>query len=172
MASKISVLNTIDNVIEYARPLLDKYEVYLYIEYRDSGKVWYTLLENNVKEIDINESYSCFFLSTKLIDVSHKISFYSDEIYGYTIEGTGGRQDGDNIEQTALRMISKTPEKNIKSFFNALLNMLKKDTDYEKGVYSGAGTFYKDIFYLKSMAQSKIFWFDFKRKDKPIQITG
>lgn len=170
MASKISILNTLTNTVEHIIPLLTKYGIYLYIEYRDAGKASYVLYNQDETEIRISENYYCFFLSTILVDTSKEVSFYSEELFGHTIEGTGGRENGNDIELTTLRMISKTPEKEIKSFFNAVLNVLKKDTNYEKGVYSGSGTFYKDIFYVKSMVENKVFWFDFKRKDKAIKI--
>lgn len=126
MASKISILNTLINNIEYIMPLLTKYNIYLYIEYRDSGKATYVLYDQDVSKIKISGNYNCFFLSGILVDTSKEVSFYNEDLCVHTIEGTGGRESGNDIELTTLRMISKTPEKEIKSFFYCNLKYVEK----------------------------------------------
>lgn len=170
MASLINVIVPFDVFVDRVKDLMEKYQVHLYLEKRDAAfQAGYVKLDVFADQLDMD--YSQFFFSAQEVTLNDDTNFYADDVFDYCIEGKGGRQTDTDVELLALRLISKNPMPTIKSFFNAVHNRLKKDKDFDAGIYSGSGVaFYKNILYLKSAAQDKVMWFDFKRKDKPITL--
>lgn len=170
MASLINVIVPFDVFVDRVKDLVEKYQVHLYLEKRDAAlRASYVKLDIFAEQLDTD--YSQFFFSAQEVTLNDHTSFYADGVFDHCIEGKGGRQTDTDVELLALRLISKNPTPAIKSFFNAVHNRLKKDVDFGAGIYSGSGVaFYKNILYLKSAANNKTMWFDFKRKDKPITL--
>ncbi|MGO4292132.1 hypothetical protein [Chitinophaga sp. RAB17] len=169
MGSYINVMMPLSGLIVYLKDLIEKYGIVVYLEKRDAAmKPGHVRLQLSGGEL--NDGYSQFFFSSREIPLDEGTSFYADSVFDYCVEGSGGRETEDDIELIKLRIISKHPDKAIQSFFAAVYRKLKKDEDMGMGVYAGAGSFYKNIFYLKSLVGEKNMWFDFKRKDNPISI--
>lgn len=170
MASLINVIVPFDVFVDRVKDLMEKYQVHLYLEKRDTAlRASYTKLNVFTDQLDTNHSQ--FFISAQEVLLNDHTSFYADGVFDYCIEGKGGRQTNTDLELLALRLISKNPTPAIKSFFNAVHNRLKKDKDFGAGIYAASGVaFYKNILYLKSAAHDKVMWFDFDRKNKPITL--
>ena len=86
----------------------------------------------------------------------------------HAIEVLGGRSTPNELENLSLRIISKTPDKNIKNFVNKLQQYLEKSDNYDVGV--GRGGLYSKTFYNRSEILGKTLWFDFDRKFQPLLI--
>lgn len=174
MGSRINVIMPLGTLMEIIHDLAEKYGIQIYVERRDEALARnYVALKGDVSamKLAINEGYRQFFFSAIEVPLNEKTSFYADGIFDYCIEGKGGHEMGDDIEMITLRIISKNPDKTIQSFFGAVNNRLKKAGDVGVGVYTGAGSFYKNIFYLKSLVGKKEMWFDFERKNTPITVA-
>jgi len=173
MAAEIRVFMTLNELVDYVQPLYEKYSIHCYAErLGDDKKVFTSKIElSDLSRLKGDQGYVNFFFSSSEIDLKASKNLYDDAVYMYAIEGTGGREEGKELELIKLRILAKAPEKNIKSFHTAIQNKLKKDEAFGSGVYSGAKAFYKDIFYLKTDAQKRVLWFDFKRKKEPVTIA-
>ena len=141
MAIYFNTIIPIKIFLEIAEEVMQKYDVKLYVEKNSANecmmKRYY--VKNNISESDFfDEEYSCFFFSTKDVDLTEKemilesgkvicnnwFSFYDEMLF--SIEGTGGRENNNDIEMIKLRQIAKEPDKQIKAFYNMLQMRLRK----------------------------------------------
>lgn len=127
-------------------------------------------IENPEKEI--NEHYHAFYLTSETFVENVHESFFDDNFCVHAIEVLGGRSDAGNIENLSLRIISKTPDKTVKSFMDKLSKHLKNNEEYGMGVEPVTSAFHKKVFYHKNAIKGKTLWSDFKRKVVPTRVSG
>jgi hypothetical protein len=155
----------------YIEEILVKNEAFFYVKRKSNSSFDNVLVtKNNLKSIvtDYQTQYSNFFISSEYLDINQqKFSFYDNNLINYLMEGVGGRESQKQVEIIKLRILSKTPEKQIKSTFSLIKNKLNKDFLIGKGLYTPT-TFYKDYFYLKSCIGHKEISFDFFNNKLPI----
>ena len=138
MSIYFNTIIPISTFLEMAERVMIKYNVNLYVEKQSiNGERKRRYYETkHITENDFaDKDYSCFFFSTKIIDLTDKeiilesekviynnwFSFYDE----FSIEGTGGRENKNNIENIHLRQIYKEPDKQIKKFYNELQISIK-----------------------------------------------
>ncbi|MEN7551519.1 hypothetical protein AAG747_26615 [Rapidithrix thailandica] len=143
----------------------------IFIEYRNDEKECYYKKVNpsHYQAPDFNHTgYQGFFIISKEAKFDGSRSPYDDEMYSYTIEIKGGRETGQEIEKIKCRQIAKQPEITLQKAYRKLQHCIKKDPNFEKGVYWGKH-FYKNIYYDRRI--DKIIWGDFDHKEHQIQIN-
>lgn len=165
MATYFNIVISVKDLIEKSFELIKKYEIYIYTEQIDKMKRWYE--EIDTVSLDLKsfskESYSNFFLTTEKRDISNSmilfvdeepkfiqknwISFYDDELFPYTIEVNGGRENENSIEILKFRILAKHPNDKISKFYSALQRQLKKDPELKSGLKIG-NHFDKKLFYF------------------------
>lgn len=167
--SYINVVIPLTEFYPYIQKELQKYKIEMAMEYFDADhKIQMTVITEDNFADRLSEYYhknlNFFFL-----DASQSIS--RNQIYKeasiYVIVGAGGRETPECYELTSLRMLSKTPDKNIKSFFNALKRKLNKDENFGKGV-QGRSQFHDQHFYLKSLVGKKMIKSDLYNEKAPL----
>ena len=173
MAKYIDIVCSIEYFINYIHDLLSKYGISVYIEkYETNSNLYYIKLDDwsNLSN-HINSEYEKFYFSSLNIDLdkNQKINFYQTGIYEYSIEGTGGRDNAEEIEQLRIRLIAKNPDKIINLFFNSIQRKLKKDSNIGKGFWVST-SYYKKRYYSKESINGRTAWLDFKRKNFSIKI--
>ncbi|MCL5247598.1 hypothetical protein M4I21_17390 [Cellulophaga sp. 20_2_10] len=163
----INVVMSLKDFISYTEELISKNQAYLYIEEWSNDEFKNNKNVQIADDIDNNRlKYLNFFICTKEINDRSK-DFYDESINQFTIEGIGGRETKDALERIALRVISKTPDKNVKKLFNAIKNKLKKDEDIGVGV-KGGSAMHKNYFYQKYKVGKKTFITDLHNDKAPI----
>ena len=168
------------NLINIVTSLEDLYEVVS----RAIAPVYFYICKRNINDIEVIEisslstlleeidsTYSTFYLTSRALVIKKKSDFYSDENVDYVIEGLGGRIDKENVENISLRIISTTPEKDIKRILTKVAIILKDSKTYGVGVGPGSSSFYKKVFYNKTIVKDRTAWFDFERRNVPIEIN-
>ncbi|MCX5466158.1 hypothetical protein [Acinetobacter nematophilus] len=170
--SYIYVITPLMQFYHYIQPELEKYKIEVLMEYFDANH-----------QIQIN-AITAENLQTQLLKYGHrnlgfyfldkaqkinKSQIYNDEYCIYAIEGKGGRETEDNLEKITLRMISKTPDKNIKGFFNAIKRKLNHDENFAQGI-QGDSRLHQQHYYLKSYVGKKVFKSDFYNDKAPALI--
>jgi hypothetical protein len=170
MATHLNIIMPLKEFLHYTHDLQTKYGIFLYFEKRDKDKTRYVNAITDFSNMDaeIDERYRAFFLSAHPVPAN--TSFYDAGIFHHCIEGIGGRTMNKDVEKITLRVISKTPNATIKKFFASIMNKLRKDPTFNKGVYSSAGELYKTTFYPKSIINQYTAWLDFERKTSPIKF--
>ena len=107
----------------YIQHELKKYQIEMAIEYFDSDhKIQMKIATPDNLQEQLSQ-YDHPNLGFYFLDQAQNISkdkIYKDEYCIYAIAGEGGRETEDTLEKISLRIISKTPDKNIKSFFSAI----------------------------------------------------
>lgn len=100
--------------------------MHFYLEKR-TGDQWKIIKIGTEAELleNIDDHYRSFFISSEIFDESRFENFYDDEFFAHAIEGLGGRYNKDELEMLSLRIISKTPDKKVKSFIDGLVKSLK-----------------------------------------------
>lgn len=173
MATRINVITTIDNLLQVIKPLLIKYEIDVYVDNFEKEKGLYHTPYNEEQLIGNNETYHKVFFLSKKVDLNDIESFYDDDVCVFCLECAGGRYTETEIEIIELRIVSKTPDKKIKSFSSALHNFLKKDNNFGTGVLPLTNSRNKNTLYHKGDVQHRIIWRDFQRKAfyEPIKIA-
>jgi hypothetical protein len=163
------IITSVIDFYQDIQPILIKKEAFFYIE---SPLHSYT----EIKDIEtitrlFTDDYRQFFISSEPFNEHQHKNFYTDDFFDFVMCGTGGRCNESEIEAICLRVISKNPDKKIKTIYNAIANYLKKNNDYGTGVEPMSSSFYKNTFYKKSIIKNKTLWFDFQRKTQPIIIA-
>lgn len=162
----IHVVMSLQDFIPFISDILEKNNGVLYIEKGRNPNTMQSVSMDNYKDMvlpDRGKNLN-FFISSKQLKSS--ADFYDDEKCKSIIEGVGGRMRNDSIEAIALRMISKTPEKEITKIFNAIKNKLKKDEKIGMGV-QGNAALYRNYFYQKEYVGVKTFKTDFHNDKAP-----
>lgn len=176
MAVYFNIIIPFEKFISELKDIIDKNAVKLYVEYLNEKRgFYYELIDHKTENITFftDKDYCGFFFSSKLIELKDgnlvleksskkdKISFYDDALFNYCIEGKGGREDQENLEIIKLRIISKTPDKQITKFYKALQTVLKKLEGVDKSLVIGSHLDNK-VFYYKT---DKNMLSDFSKKE-------
>jgi hypothetical protein len=173
MANYIHVFNSIVDFYRDLKPLIDKLEMYFYIEKIAESRRIVNLVES-IDQITklIDKNYKGFYITSEAIDKEKDQNFFDDDFFSHVIEGIGGRFNETEVEKIGLRIVSKTPDEKVKVFQKSVKKYLKSSDDYGVGIGPVAGSFYKKIFYKKRIIFGKTMWFDFARKVHPVLIDG
>lgn len=141
MAVYFNIMIPFKKFISELKEIIDKNSVNLYVEYLNEKRgFYYEIIDHKSEDLTFfsDKEYHGFFFSSKAVQIKDgnlvlgksskkdPISFYDDELFHFCIEGKGGREDQDNLEIIKLRIISKTPDKQIAKFYNALQRFFKK----------------------------------------------
>ena len=168
--SYINIIMPLSEFYPYIQHEIEKYQIEMAIEYFDSDhKIQMKIatpdnLQEQLSQYD-HPNLGFYFLDQAQYISKDKI--YKDEYCIYAIAGKGGRETEDTLEKISLRIISKTPDKNIKSFFNAIKRKLNNDENFGKGVQGGS-RFHDQHFYLKSWVGHKVFKSDLYNEKSPL----
>ncbi|KAF1021258.1 MAG: hypothetical protein GAK29_03430 [Acinetobacter bereziniae] len=170
--SYIYVITPLTHFYRYIRPELEKYNIEMMMEYFDSNQqiqikaITTKNLQTQLLEYD-HRNLGFYFLDKAQKINKHQI--YDDEYCIYAIEGRGGRETEKALEKITLRVISKTPDKNIKRFFNAIKRKLNLDENFAQGIQGGS-RLHQQHYYLKSYVGEKVFKSDFYNDKAPALI--
>ena len=168
----INVVMSLMDFVPYVNAIIEKNNGHLYVEKRNGRDSFYNIkvdIFNYTQMVEVNREKNLnFFISSKELDALN-INFYDDSICQCIIEGVGGRETDESIERIALRIISKTPEKEIVKIFNAIKHKLKNDKTIGVGV-EGGGSLHKNYFYQKKYVGKKVFKTDINNDISPIII--
>ncbi len=169
MASLINIIIPLEFFFDEFNSLINKSAMHVYIKTRAGKRV--TLKKVNRREdlfLNAGERYSSAYITSVEFLKERDGDIFDDEFCVHAIEMRGGRSTPDELENLSLRVISKTPDKNIKSFVNKLQQHLKKSDNYGVGV--GDGWLYRRTFYHRSEILGKTLWFDSDRKFQPLLV--
>lgn len=171
MASLINIINALEPFFEEISSLLKDNGIHAYLKRREKNDLTITAITaTQPLSAVMDEHYDSLYLTVEKYEPEKYSSFYDDNFFHYAIEVLGGRSTAPELENISLRIISKTPDPRIKSFFNKLDRYLKKSSDYGMGVGPGTSSFHKRVFYKKDAVKNRMLWFDFKRKIQPIIV--
>jgi hypothetical protein len=165
MPNLINIFVPIETLLSDIRSLIQDNGMRLYME--TIKEETSTIVEiEKIENLDekINEHYHAFYFTSEIFMENVHESFFDDDFCVHAIEVLGGRSDAANIENLSLRIISKTPDKTVKSFMDKLNKHLKNKEEYGMGVEPVTSEFHRKVFYHKNAIKSKTLWFDFKRK--------
>lgn len=163
--SYINVVMSLKDFVPYIGEIIEKKNAYLYVEKKIGNPPVEVTAANALEVItDNREKNLNFFISSKKYS---KAGFYDDDFCVHVIEGIGGRSTSHSIERIALRLIAKTPDKDISGVFNAIRNQLKKDEEIGMGV-EGNSSLHKNFYYQKKYAGNKNFLTDFHNEKAPV----
>nr|WP_295866003.1 hypothetical protein [uncultured Chitinophaga sp.] len=171
--SYINVVMSLREFLPYVADILQKNGGDFFVEKRDNSG---TILVEKVAvetghisgEDNRGKNLDFFILSNPAYNLTQH-SPYDDETAPFVIVGQGGRETADSIERIALRVLSKTPDKNTTRIFNAIKNKLKKDETIGIGV-EGGSKLHDNYFYQKKYVGVKTMKTDFYN-DKAAGIT-
>ncbi len=167
--SYLNIVMPLKDFLIYIKEIVVQQGAYIYLEQKtDKETITSIKLDlDNIEQIPANRAqYLKFFISNKEL-LKKNDSFYEDENDSYAIEGSGGRQDQEHVERIALRIISKTPDKEIANLFKNIKNKLKKDPEIGMGV-SGNAALHKNYFYQKALVGKLVFKTDFYNEQAPL----
>ncbi|MCU4417758.1 hypothetical protein KTI96_03290 [Acinetobacter bereziniae] len=170
--SYIYVITSLTQFYRYIQPELEKYNIEMMMEYFDSNQqiqikvITTESLKTQLLEYD-HQNLGFYFLDKEQKINKHQI--YDDEYCIYAIEGQGGRETENALEKITLRVISKTPDKNIKRFFSAIKRKLNQDENFAQGIQGGS-RLHQQHYYLKSYVGEKVFKSDFYNDKAPALI--
>ena len=171
MASLINIIIPLETFFDEFNSLINKSAMHVYIKTIAGQRV--TLKKVNRREdflLKAGERYYSAYITSVEFLKERDGDIFDEEFCVHAIELRGGRSTPDEVENLSIRVISKTPDKNIKSFVNKLQQHLKKSGEYGVGV--GIGWLYSRTFYNRSEIAGKTLWFDFERKSKPLLIDA
>jgi hypothetical protein len=168
MSFYLDVIISYTDLILYMQDLIEKYNIQVYIQKWNKKDLLY-YEEVPAREIDLrlinDKEFKALFLSSKKIPLKKGINLYDAKFARHTIEVVGGRETKNELEMISFRILSKTPERNIKLFYTNLQKSISEDKDFVKGIKWGEHS-YPKIFYHKE-AVHKTVWKDFSKKDAP-----
>jgi hypothetical protein len=162
--AQLNIIISVDSLFSMIIPVMEKRSVSFYMELINSKNEWTVIKIDRENSIQIAEMindkyqnfrYMTFFLSSLDLDLSKKVSFYSDKVFPYAIEGKGGRETETEVETVELRVIAKQPDKTIKAFYNDLKKHFKNHPEVGIGILPYATSIHKNTFYLKSFVGNK-----------------
>jgi len=171
MASLINIIIPLQTFFDEFELLINKSAMHVYIEKRVGKRV--VLKSVHQKEdliLKAGERFSAAYITSVEFPKGRDRSIFDDDFCVHAIVVLGGRSTPDELENLSLRVISKTPDKNIKSFVSKLHQHLKKSNQYGVGV--GSGSLYSNTFYHVEEIVGKTLWFDFERKSNPLVIDA
>lgn len=172
MSSLINTLIPVEDFFSEIHDLIKSGGIHFYInKIAGSQKTIIKIQSPESLSPAIDDHYHAIYITSEAFEESKHKSFFDDDFCIHAIEVLGGRSTPTELENLSLRIISKTPDKKIKSFFSKLDKYLKENNEYGMGVGPGTSSFYKKIFYKKEAIKGKTLWFDFERKAVPITIT-
>ncbi|SKA46139.1 hypothetical protein SAMN04488128_107193 [Chitinophaga eiseniae] len=162
--SYINVVMSLKEFLPYVADILQKNEGDFFIEKRNgSGTILVEKVAVQAGSIDMEDNrgknLDFFILSDPAYNLTQHRP-YDDETAPFVIVGQGGRETADSIERIALRVLSKTPDKNTARIFNAIKNKLKKDDTIGRGI-EGGSRFHDSYFYEKKYVGVKTMKTDF-----------
>ncbi|GEM_PF-1041398 len=166
MATYFNIIIPIKKLLADLEQILITHSINVYVEKFNEAKGFYyeqiAINYSNLAFVQDKDYRGFFFTSLHLsikkgqLSFDNKktkqdddVSFYDDELFNYCIEGKGGREDSEFIESIKLRIISKTPDKQIDKFYKALQALFKKSTDINKGLHLGQH-FDNKLYYFKT----------------------
>lgn len=138
MTSLLNIIIHLEIFFDEFNNLITKSSMHVYIETRAGKRI--TLKKVSGREdflLKVGECYSSAYITSVEFLKERDGDIFDDEFCVHAIEMLGGRSTPDELENLSLRVISKTPDKNIKSFVNKLQQHLKKSGNYGVGVGSG-----------------------------------
>lgn len=167
--SYLNIVMPLKDFLIYIKEIVAQQAAHLYLEQK-SAKDAITTVKLDLNKLDQQvpanrEKYLNFFIATKVL--GKQDSFYDEKNDSYAIEGSGGRQDQEAVERIALRIISKTPEKEIANLFKTIKSKLKKDPGIGMGV-AGNSALHKNYFYDKQLVGKQVFKTDFHNDKAPL----
>jgi len=169
--SYLNIVMPLKDFLIYIKEIVAQQDAHIYLEQKSSAKHAITTVKLDLNKIDQQVSdnraqHLKFFISTKEL-LEKNDSFYEDENDTYAIEGNGGRQDQEAVERIALRIISKTPDKEITHLFKSIKNKLKKDPEIGMGV-AGNSSLHKNYFYQEKLVGKYVFKTDLYNDKAPL----
>jgi disulfide oxidoreductase YuzD len=168
MSYYLDVIISYSDLILYMQDLMEKYNIQVYVQ-KWNNKDFTYYEEVPAGEIDLklinDKEFRLLILSSKKIPLKKGINLYDTKFSKHAIEVRGGRETRDELEMISFRILSKTPERNIKLFYTNLQKSISEDKDFVQGIKWGEH-FYPKIFYHKE-AVHKTVWKDFSKKDAP-----
>lgn len=168
--SCINIVMPLKDFIAYIKEIIVQHDAHIYLEQKTGAKDDITIIKLNVNKMDQQipdnrAQHLNFFIATKAL--GKQDSVYDDENDSYAIEGSGGRQDNAAVERIALRIISKTPQKDIAHLFKSIKNKLKKDPEIGMGI-AGDSALHKNYFYQRELVGKQVFKTDFYNDKAPL----
>jgi len=171
MASLINIIIPLETFIDEFNMLINDLAMYVYIEKRVGKSLILKRVDQKEDlKLKAGERFCAAYITSVEFKKDRDQSIYHDDFCVHAIEMLGGRSTPEELENLSLRVISKTPDKNIKGFLGKLQQHLKKSDQYGVGV--GNGGLYSKTFYNRAAIVGKILWFDFERKSKPLSIDA
>ena len=165
MPNLINIFVPVKTLLGDIRTLIKEGGMRLYME-TIKGETSTIVEIEKIENLDkkINERYHAFYFSSEAFSENVHESFYDDDFCVHAIEVLGGRSEAGAVENLSLRIISKTPDKAVKSFIDKISKYLKNNGEYGMGVEPVTSAFHSKVFYHKNAIKGKTLWFDFKRK--------
>lgn len=159
--SYINVVMSLKEFLPYVADILAKNGGDCFIEKRNGeGRILVEKVSEHFNgEDNRGKNLGFFILSDPRYNLTQHRA-YDDETAPFVIAGEGGRETAGSIERIALRILSKTPDKNTTRIFSAIKNKLKKDDTMGMGV-AGGSRFHDSYFYQKKYVGTKIMKTDF-----------
>ncbi|RBQ06693.1 hypothetical protein [Pedobacter miscanthi] len=170
-ASLINIIIPLEIFFDEFNSLINELAMHVYIETKAGKRI--ALKKVSRREdflLKAGERYSLAYITSVEFLEERDGDIFEDEFCVHAIEMRGGKSTPDELENLSLRVISKTPDKNIKSFVNKLQQHLKKSDNYGVGV--GSGGLYSKTFYNREQIVGKTLWFDFELKSNPLVIDA
>ncbi|PSK89095.1 hypothetical protein [Taibaiella chishuiensis] len=172
MASLINILIPVATFYSNIEHLVNGSGMHWYIETLEDEEHTIVKIENTQHLLQhLDARYHTLYLTSEVFDVALQDSFYDDDYCIHAIEVQGGRTTGTELENLGLRIISKTPDKQVRSFFNKLGRHLKNDAAYGIGLEPSSSPLYRNAYYCRESIKGKKLWFDFKRKITPLTVA-
>ncbi|WP_316846933.1 hypothetical protein [Pedobacter psychrodurus] len=163
MASLINVFIPLEIFLKEFDSLLASSGMHVYVEKKVGKKsVLQNFKQGEALPTSATKGHPEVYITSEAFDPEKYASIYDDGFCIHAIVLLGGRSTPGELENLSLRVISKTPDKVIKYFFNKLNKYLKGSGDYGIGV--GEGMLYSKTFYHLKEVKGKTLWFDFDRK--------
>ncbi|UYQ95667.1 hypothetical protein MKQ68_11190 [Chitinophaga horti] len=171
MPNLINIYVPVETFLRDIHPLIQNSGMRLYMETLQQ-ETWniVEIKNHDALENEINEHYYALYFSSEPFVKKQHGSFFDETFCIHAIELRGGRSDAAAIENLSLRIISKTPDKGVKSFMNKLSKHLKDNQAYGMGVEPATSTYHSKVFYHKQAIKGKTLWVDFKRKVVPTTV--
>ncbi len=171
MASLINIIIPLETFFNEFKELINRSAMHVYIEKRIGKRIVLRRVERREDlMLKAGEQFSAAYITSREFQEERDISIYEDDFCVHAIELRGGRSTPDELENLGLRVISKTPDNEIKRLVSKLQQHLKKSDNYGQGV--GSGGLYSKTFYNRAEIVGKTLWFDFERKSKPLSIDS
>lgn len=173
MASTIKVFDSLGNVYDTLNPLMTEHGLRLYVERRSAtGGEMVAIADREQLAEATTGPYHGFYISSVPYVPDEPHGFYGPALEHHVIAGHGGRIRGRELEMLVLRVVSKEPDRAIRSFQDALSKMLRTRADYGSGIESDTGSRYPRIFYNKDTIRNKDLRFELDTSGYALRIAN